>query len=102
MPMQTKYAPIRSNQLKYKLLLAYCLMSIMPILVGVYTASLFIKYPFEASPLNLIVVSLVSIFSLALSFLGYQVTKQLTEPISNMSHMAKNIAQGNLDTTLAD
>ena len=102
MPMQAEYAPIHSNQLKYKLLLAYCLMSIMPILVGVYIASLFIRYPFEVSSLNLIVVSLVSLFSLALSFLGYQVTKQLTEPISNMSHMARNIAQGNLDTTLAD
>ena len=72
MPKQPKQAPLASNQMQYKLLLAYCLMSIMPILVGVYIASLFIQYPFEANSTNMTVVSLVTLFSLSLSFLGYR------------------------------
>lgn len=90
------------NQMRYKVLLAYCLMSIMPILVGIYIASLFIRYPFEANSTNMTIVSLVTIFSLSLSFLGLKVTKQLTEPIVGMSHIAKDIAQGKLDGVMTD
>ncbi|OGW80938.1 MAG: hypothetical protein A3C47_05715 [Omnitrophica bacterium RIFCSPHIGHO2_02_FULL_51_18] len=102
MPKQPKQAPLASNQMQYKLLLAYCLMSIMPILVGVYIASLFIQYPFEANSTNMTVVSLVTLFSLSLSFLGYRLIQQLTAPIVNMSYVAKGIAEGRLDGALAD
>ncbi len=100
MPIQTRKAT-STTQLRYKMLLAYCLMSVMPILVGIYVASLFIKYPFNnVSDLN--VVSWVTLSSIVLSFLGYRITKQSTEPISEVAEAAKKIASGNLDGGMAD
>lgn len=93
-------APMAPTQLRYKLLLAYCLMSIMPILIGLYIASLFIRYPFETNSTNLVIVSGVMLFSVALSFLGFKVTRQLTEPIVDMAGVAKNIAAGKLDNVI--
>ncbi len=85
------------TKLKYKMLLSFCLMSLLPILAGIYVASLFIHFPFEANQSNLITVSLVSLFSLLLSFLGYTVTKQTMSPIDRVSEAAHKIAEGKLD-----
>ncbi|MBI4352406.1 MAG: diguanylate cyclase [Candidatus Omnitrophica bacterium] len=87
---------VMPSKLRYKLLTAFCLMSLVPILVGVYIASLFIKFPFEVNPVNLATISLVVLFSLTLSFLGYQITKQMVSPIASVALQAKNIAAGNL------
>jgi diguanylate cyclase (GGDEF)-like protein len=85
------------TKLKYKVLVSFCLMSLLPILAGVYVASLFIKFPFEADQTSLTTVSLVSLFSLLLSFLGFCITKQMTAPITNASSMAQNMAEGKWD-----
>lgn len=90
--IQTMHAKLR-----YKLLLAFCLMSILPILVGVYIASLFIQFPFEASGANLTTIGLVTACSLTLSFLGFQVTKQLVGPIVEATAVAQKIAQGDVE-----
>jgi diguanylate cyclase (GGDEF)-like protein len=79
------------------MLVSFCLMSLLPILAGIYVASLFIQFPFEANQGNLLTVSLVSLFSLSLSFLGYAVTKQMMSPIGKVSETAHNIAEGRLD-----
>ena len=85
---------ILPSKLKYKMLVSFCLMSLLPILAGVYIASLFIRFPFEVNTTNLMVVSLVSIFSMALSFLGYVVTRQMISPISTVAAAAQKIAAG--------
>ena len=74
-------------------------MSVLPILAGVYVASLFIKFPFEMTPESLWTVTLVMLFSLALSFFGYLITRQIFGPIADISLAAKKIAQGKLDDT---
>ncbi|MCG3176358.1 MAG: hypothetical protein MOGMAGMI_01307 [Candidatus Omnitrophica bacterium] len=87
------------SRLRYKLLLAFCLMSLLPILVGVYIASLFVKFPFEATSSNLTTIGLVTACSLTLSFLGLQVTKQLVTPIADATEAARRIASGQVDET---
>lgn len=89
------------TKLKYKMLVSFCLMSLLPILAGIYVASLFIKFPFEADQGNLTTVSLVSLFSLFLSFLGYAITKQTMKPITNVTTVAQHIAEGKLDEPLS-
>lgn len=86
-----------TTRLQYKILLAYCLMSVMPILVGIYVASLFIRYPFENTA-NLPIVTWVTVFSLVLSFLGFKITRQSTQPITDFADAAKKIASGNLES----
>jgi len=69
-------------------------MSLLPILVGVYIASFFIKFPFTVNAANLLTISLVTVFSLTLSFLGYLVTRQLVSPIVEVADYARQIARG--------
>lgn len=83
--------------LKYELLLAYCLMSLLPILVGVYIASLFIKFPFDVSSTDLRTIGLVTACGLALSLLGLQVIQQLVRPIGEAAFAAQRIARGDLE-----
>ena len=85
------------TKLKYRLAVAFCLMSLLPIMAGVYIASLFIKFPFTMSPSTLLMASLVSVVSIALSFLGYTLLRQLMSPIVDMAEKAKKIAAGGLE-----
>ena len=85
------------TKLKYRLAVAFCLMSLLPIMAGIYIVSLFIKFPFSVGPAALLLASLVSVVSIALSFLGYTILRQLTGPIVGMSEKAQKIAAGNLD-----
>ena len=94
--MDTKRSML-PTKLKYQMLVSFCLMSLLPILAGIYVASLFIKFPFEANQGNLTTVSLVTLFSLFLSFLGYTITKQAMNPIAKVTAVAHNIAEGKLD-----
>lgn len=82
------------TKLKYRILVSFCLMSVLPILCGLYIASLFIRFPFEANAANLTTVTLVSLFSLVLSLLGYSVTRQTLYPIDRVSEAAHKIAVG--------
>lgn len=88
---------VMPTKLRYKLLVSFCLMSLLPILAGFYVASLFIKFPFEMSSGNLMMISLITLFSLSLSFFGYLITKQIFSPIAGIAVTAQNIAQGMLD-----
>ena len=90
------------TKLRYKLIVAFCLMSVLPILAGMYVTSLFIKFPFVMTPMNLWTATLVMLFSLALSFFGYLVTRQIFYPILQIAAKAQNIAHGKLDESPAD
>ncbi|HTL71452.1 MAG TPA: diguanylate cyclase [Candidatus Eisenbacteria bacterium] len=85
------------SKLRYKLIIAFSLMSVLPILVGVYVASLFIHFPFEANVGNLATISIVMGTSVFFALLGYQITRQMIEPIIGVAATAKNIASGLLD-----
>jgi diguanylate cyclase (GGDEF)-like protein len=87
------------TKLKYKVLSSFLLMSLLPILAGLYVTSLFVRFPFNADPVRLTTVTLVCFFSLLLSFLGYRVMKQSVDPFDEMSHAAHDIAEGKLDVT---
>ena len=88
---------VMPTKLRYKLLVSFCLMSLLPLLAGVYVLSIFVKFPFEMSANSLWMVTLVMLFSLALSCFGYLITRQIFDPITDIAARAKNIAQGKLD-----
>lgn len=96
MPLHVDFK-VMPTKLRYKLLTSFCLMSLLPTLAGVYIASLFIKFPFEVTSENMITISLVILFSLALSYSGFLIAKQIVHPIADVSQAAYNIAQGKLD-----
>lgn len=83
---------IAPTKLSYKLFISFCLMSLVPLLIGVYIASLFIHFPFDANRENILTVSLVMLFSALLSFMGYLITRQLIHPITDAAATAKDIA----------
>ncbi len=89
---------VMPTKLRYKILTAFCLMSLVPILVGLYVASLFVKFPFLVTPQNLMTISAVMLFSLVLSILGYIVTQQLVGPIVNAALAARQIASGRVES----
>ena len=84
------------TKLRYKMLVGFCLMSLLPLLAGGYLASLFIHLPLGNTQMQMTTVTLVCLFSLFLSLLGFQVTKQMITPIAAVSETAKNIAAGKL------
>lgn len=88
------------TKLKYKLLVSFCLMSLLPILAGVYVASTFIKFPLDAQNSNVTAGSLVILFSLFLSFLGFHISRQMIVPVSDAAEVAQHIAEGKLDDEL--
>ncbi len=96
MPLNLDFK-VMPTKLRYKLLTAFCLMSLLPTLAGVYIASLFVKFPFEVTSENMITISFVILFSLALSYLGFLIAKQMVNPIVDVSQAAQNIADGKLD-----
>ncbi len=91
-------ARIMPTKIKYLLLVSFCLMSVVPLLVNVYVASLFIKFPFTAHPTVLGSISVALLCTLAASFLGFQVTRQVAYPILDVTKVARDIAKGKLDT----
>jgi diguanylate cyclase (GGDEF)-like protein len=84
------------TKLRYRLLVSFCLMSVLPLLIGVYIASLFIKFPFTANAENLLTISTVLLCSAVFSFLGYRTSLQMVHPIGEAAKTAKKIAE-NLD-----
>ena len=94
---QTNKMMVMPTKLKYKLLVSFCLMSLIPILAGVYSASLFIQFPFVMSAENMMAITFVLISSLAIALLGYLITRQIFHPIAGIATAAQSIARGKLD-----
>ena len=83
------------SKLKGKFLVGFCLMSLIPNLVGVYIGSLFIKYPVFGNSSYFLAVSCAFLFSIVLSILGFHLIRQILNPIISVSTTAKEMAQGN-------
>ncbi len=91
-----KKVSILPTKLKYKLLVSFCLMSVLPLLVGIYIASLFIIYPFRVDPGILFKINFVMLSSVVLSFTGYKITQQMVISITDLTLTAEKIAKGDL------
>ncbi len=81
--------------LRYKLTIAFVLMSIIPIAIGVYLACNYIfwnpQYPWDVSD-----VSILLGVTIVIALLGFKISKDIISPIIDMALKAKVIANGDL------
>lgn len=87
--------------LRYKLMLAFSLMSIIPLLACMYLITAYI-FP-QVS--NMVDASTIMIISIVISILGLGLAKGLVDPVVDMAVEARIIASGNYDrkiTVLTD
>jgi diguanylate cyclase (GGDEF)-like protein len=82
--------------LRYKLLLAFCLMSIIPLLASTYVISTYL-FP-QIEPMS--AVSAVLIASVIVAILGLILAKTLIDPVIDMAIEAKIMANGEYDKKL--
>src|SRR3989338_3940495 len=80
----------------YKLMLSFCLMSIIPLLVCVYLVSIYIFPHLD----NLSDVSIAVLLSIAIAVLGLGLAKRLIDPVIEMAIEARVIASGEYDKTI--
>ncbi|MBI4974999.1 MAG: diguanylate cyclase [Candidatus Omnitrophica bacterium] len=83
--------------MRYKLLLAFSLMSIIPLLVLAYLASIYIFPQLE----NIMDVSTVVILSITIAILGLVLAKGFIDPVIDMAIEARVIASGEYDKKIA-
>lgn len=93
---------ISSKGLKYKLKIAFALMSILPLLVCVYLVSHYM-FPRFGLKIDIIVFIVISVF---IAFIGFFVVKEVFDRILSISNGAKLIVSGdychNLDVLQGD
>lgn len=82
--------------LRYKLMVAFSLMSLIPLMVLVY---LVINYIFPLLS-TFTDISLVVVFAIIIAFLGLALAKRLVEPVIEIAHDTKRIANGQYDIQL--
>jgi len=82
--------------LRYKLLLAFSLMSIIPLLVCVYIVSIYIFPQAE----SLTGISYIVLASIIIALLGLFLAKRLVDPVIDMAVEARMIAGGQYDRSL--
>ena len=79
--------------LRYKLMIAFSLMSIIPLLICMYLVSVFIFPNVKTMPQ----VSVIVLFTIAIAFLGLILAKRLVDPVVDMAIEARIIAGGKYD-----
>lgn len=89
----TKIASLSSRGIRYKLAVALCLMSVIPILVclNYIFPSLFVSFMSKAH------ITFVIIMMLGIVMLGFVIIRQIFDPLITISHDAKLIAEGDTD-----
>ncbi len=86
---------LSSGSLKYKLRIAFCLMSVLPLLVSVFLVS---NYILPKAGFRLDITVAVSIFiSIFISVIGFFVVKEVFDRVVSISSDAKLIAQGDVN-----
>ena len=88
---------IVNRGLRYKLILAFSLMSIIPILACMYLISLYIFPQIE----TLLDVSIVVIIVIVIAMLGLLLAKKIVDPVVEMAVEARIIASGEYDRKIA-
>lgn len=84
--------------LRYKLMIAFSLMSVIPLLITGYLVSNYI-FPLNKDTENISLVILICIF---IAILGLMLAKGIIDPIAKLANHAKVIARGNFETTFLD
>lgn len=79
--------------MRYKLMISFCLMSIIPLWVIAYLA---VNYIFPGLD-NIIYESMAILFTILIAFLGLVLARKLVEPVIDMALEAKIIAGGDFD-----
>jgi diguanylate cyclase (GGDEF)-like protein len=79
--------------IRYKLLLAFSLMSLIPLLVCTYLVSLYIFPQLE----NILDISIIVALSIVMALLGLILAKRLVDPVAEMALEARIIADGEYD-----
>lgn len=87
---------ISNKGLRYKLLIAFSLMSIIPLLACMYVISNFLFPQIE----NLFTVSSVIMVSVVIAVLGLALARGLVDPVIDMALEAKIIASGEYDRNI--
>jgi diguanylate cyclase (GGDEF)-like protein len=83
--------------LRYKLMIAFCLMSVIPLLLAAYLISDYIFTPTG----DIIVISWALFFCLIITILGLILVKKMVEPVIEMAIEARLIAEGDLDRRIS-
>ncbi len=96
MALFKKFAFVNKG-LRYKLMLAFSLMTIIPILAFMYVVSLYVFPQLE----NLINVSTIALASIIIAMLGLLLARGLVDPVIDMAIEAKIIASGEYDRKIA-
>jgi len=81
------------RSLRCKLLIVFCLMSIIPLLVSLYIVR---DYIFSSKG-DIISVSWVIFFCVVITFLGLVLAKQMVEPVIEMAFETRLIANGDIN-----
>lgn len=79
--------------LRYKLLISFCLMSIIPLLALMYVISTYLFPQLD----SVAIISIVILSSIVISLLGLLLAKGLIDPVVEMALEAKLIAGGEFD-----
>lgn len=85
-----QFLSIERRSLKYKLVIAFSLMSVLPLIILVYFVT---NYIFPAGE-NITEVSIIVIFTLWISWLGYFLIKEIITPVLDLALETKIIAEG--------
>jgi diguanylate cyclase (GGDEF)-like protein len=88
---------VRNKGLRYKLFVAFALMSVIPVLACLYLISIY-AFPHMGNLINVYAVIAISVFIAALGFI---LARRLVDPIINMALEAKMIASGQYDNRIA-
>ncbi|MBI2870265.1 MAG: diguanylate cyclase [Candidatus Omnitrophica bacterium] len=85
--------------IRHKVVAAYCLMSIIPLLVIGWLIS---RYVFSGvkSPVEMINLTAVVLITILISLLGVVLTKRIVDPVVRLAYHARSIASGDVERVI--
>ena len=92
-----KNLSLERKSLRYKLLIAFALMSVIPLLIIAHFVT---NYIFPNTE-NMVEVSVVVIFTLWISWLGYLLIRQIISPVIDLALETKLIAEGRMGSRVS-
>ena len=93
----TKKMSLVPKGLRYKTMIAFSLMSLIPLLISFWLAITYIFPNTNILGLSLGNISLILGISLVISVLGFYLTKEMIDPVIKIADDAKVMAEGNMD-----
>lgn len=92
-----KILSLGKKSLRYKLLIAFSIMSIIPLLIITYFVT---NYVFEDNAGDMFQVSAIVLFCMWLIWAGYIMVKEIINPIIDLAVETKMIADGSVDSKI--